>query len=292
MNHWPKSGLNEARLLPVIASREAVPNGDVPALRKGLAVLELLASGEALTMAEIQQRAKLAKTMTFRILRVLREQGYIQHDAGTHRYRLSLKLLELGRAQAARLDIVQVSQPLLEALRAEFRETINVCLRDGSDVVYVAMVESQHGLRTTSLIGSRDPLYSTAVGKAILAFLPAKERATALAECTPVQFTVNTVTSPEALAAELVRTRQRGFAVDNEENELGARCVGVPILGVRGYPIAAMSLSGPRSRIGDERVVPIAAGLARVSQEISRRLGYVVEANALVIAGAELSPVP
>lgn len=284
--------MSEARLVPVMASNEAPANGDVPALRKGLAVLELLATGEALTMAEIQQRARLGKTMTFRILRVLREQGYIQHDAGTHRYRLSLKLLELARSQAARLDIVQVSQPLLEELRAEFHETVNVCLRDGSDVVYVAMVESQHGLRTTSLIGSRDPLYSTAVGKAILAFLPLDEQAATLAASTLIQFTVNTMTTMEALLAELARTRRRGYAIDNEENELGARCVGVPILGVRGYPIAAMSLSGPRSRIGDDRVVTIAHGLARVSKEISQRLGYVVDAHTLNIAGAETIPVP
>jgi IclR family acetate operon transcriptional repressor len=258
------------------AAPQPVPSGDVPALRKGLAVLELLAAGDALTMIEIQRRAQIGKTMTFRILRVLRELGYVQHEADSRRYSGTVKLLELGTAFAARLDIVRVSQPLLEDLRAAFLETANLCVRDGCDVVYVASVERQHGLRASTLVGSRDSLHSTAVGKVILAFLPDAEREEVIAHCSLPQFTPSTFSTPQALRAELARTLQRGYAVDNEENELGARCVAVPILGVRGYPIAGLSLSGPVNRIGEEKMTKMVRGLWQASRDVSQQLGYVV----------------
>lgn len=248
--------------------------GDVPALRKGLAVLELLASDGSLTLAEIQRRGALNKTMTFRLMRVLRETGYVDHDAIAHRYSLALKLLKLGGAVASRLDIIAIGQPHLDALRLEYGETTNLGVMDDRCVVYLAMSESNRsGLRMASRVGSQDHLHSTSIGKAILAFLPGPERADLLAVLDRPPVTSKTITDVDELDAELERTRRRGFAIDDEENELGARCVGVPILDRDGRPIVAISISGPVGRVGGHLLSSMADRLWTCSRDVSARLG-------------------
>ena len=251
--------------------------GDVPALRKGLAVLELLASDGPLSLAEIQRRGALNKTMTFRLIRVLRETGYVRHDVESHRYSLALKLLKLGGAVAARLDIVNAGQPLLDRLRAEFDETTNLGGMDNDDIIYIAMAESSRsGLRMASHVGGHGCLHSTSMGKAMLAFLPDAERDALLAELDLTPVTARTIANLGELREELALTRRRGYAVDNEENEIGARCVGVPILDGDGVPLAAISLSGPTARIDDRALGAIAERLWEASRELSARLGHEV----------------
>jgi IclR family acetate operon transcriptional repressor len=252
-----------------------VHNGDVPALRKGLAVLELLASDGPLTLAEIQRRGALNKTMTFRLIRVLRETGYVRHDLESHRYSLALKLLNLGGAVTARLNIVRVGQTLLDHLRGEFGETINLGVMDEDHVVYVAMAESSRpGLRMASRVGGHGCLHSTSIGKAILAFLPEPDREALLANLAWTAVTPKTITNLDDLRHELERTRLRGYATDNEENEIGARCVGVPILDGAGRPLAAISISGPTARIDNGALGAMSERLWKASREISSRLGF------------------
>jgi DNA-binding IclR family transcriptional regulator len=252
-----------------------VHTGDVPALRKGLAVLELLASDGPLTLAEIQRRGALNKTMTFRLIRVLRETGYVRHDLENHRYSLALKLLDLGGAVANRLDLVRAGQSLLNQLREEIGETINLGVMDEERVVYVAMAESSRpGLRMASRVGGSGCFHSTSIGKAILAFLPEADRDTVISKLVWTAVTPKTITNPGDLRDELERTRLRGYATDNEENEIGARCVGVPILDGAGLPLAAISVSGPFARIDDGALEAMATRLWEASREISSNLGY------------------
>jgi len=249
--------------------------GDVPALRKGLAVLELLASDGPLTLAEIQRRGALNKTMTFRLIRVLRETGYVRHELESHRYSLALKLFNLGGAVAARLDIVRVGLSILDRLRGELGETINLGVIAEGHVVYVAIAESSRpGLRMASHVGGHGCLHSTSIGKAILAFLPEPDREALLANLAWTAVTPKTITSLHDLRDELERTRLRGYATDNEENEIGARCVGVPILDGADLPLAAISVSGPMARIDDDALGAMSERLWEASREISSRLGY------------------
>ena len=271
-----------------VSDADGPPGTDVPALRKGRLVLELLADGGALTMAEVQQRGGLNKTMAFRILRALREHGLVQRDTASHRYSLSLKVLALGGVVAARLDVVSVSRPLLEDLRLEFQETINLGVMDDGHVVYAAMVESsRRGLRMSSHLGGRDHLHSTSIGKAMLAFLPEERLEAMLATVPRPRLTPRTITDLVELRAELTRTRQRGYAIDNEENEIGARCVGVPILDSKGVPLAGLSVSGPSNRIDDARIGIMALGLWQASTEISRRLGHATPHPEIVSKGPD-----
>lgn len=253
----------------------STPGVEVPALRKGLKVLELLASRGPLTMAEIQQHGQLNKSMTFRLLRALGEHGYVDHDVSSHRYSLALKLLELGGAVTARLDLVSVSQPLLSDLRNAFQETINLGVLREDHILYVAIAESSRpGLLMSGYVGNRNHLHSTAMGKVMLAFLPAEQQQEILAHYPLPRFTPHTITDPALLRDAFARAHQQGYAVDNEENEIGARCIAVPILNTRGLPLAGLSVSGPISRIDGEAVRTMAEHLWRVSDKIAHRLGH------------------
>lgn len=247
---------------------------DVPALRKGVAVLELLATHGPLTLAEVQRVSGLNRTMAYRLLRALGETGYVAHDPVQKRYLLGLRLLQLGAAVTDRLEITAVARPLLASLREETQETINLGVLEGNEIVYVAMAESPLGLRMAARPGSRDPAHSTSLGKAILAFLPQSEQQRLLHSLGPLpELTPATLVGTEALAGDLALTRARGYALDDEENELGARCIGVPIFDAVGYPLAGLSISGPVGRIDLARVPWIATRLQEASQEVSRRMG-------------------
>jgi len=235
----------------------------------------LLASDGPLTLAEIQRRGALNKTMTFRLVRVLRETGYVRHDLESHRYSLALKLLNFGGAIAARTEIVRVGQSILDRLRGEFGETVNLGVMGEGHVVYVAMAEcSRPGLRMASRVGGHGCLHSTSIGKAILAYLPEADREAVLASLAWRAVTSKTITNLDNLRDELERTRWRGYAIDNEENEIGARCVGVPILDAAGLPLAAISVSGPIARIDDDALGPMSERLWKASRDISIHLGY------------------
>jgi IclR family acetate operon transcriptional repressor len=247
---------------------------DVPALQKGLRVLELLSEEPGLTPPEIERRTGLNKAMVFRILRALRHHGYVALDDTTHAYSLGLKLVELGAAAGTHINVVSVSRTVIDHLRDTLQETINLgILRDGR-VVYAAMAESHRSLRMISSVGRRDNLHSTSVGKAILAWLDQDEQRAMLSLHPLERRTDATITDPARLLVQLAETRLRGYALDDQENEPGARCIGVPVLDSDGHPIAAISVSGPSTRMQAERLPDIADQLWEASQDISRRLGF------------------
>jgi IclR family acetate operon transcriptional repressor len=248
---------------------------DVPALRKGLTVLEILAHAGPATLSELQQRSGLNRTMAFRIARTLRERGYVRHDPISHRFALSSKLLELGRAATAQLDVVTAAQPHLDDLQTEFGETTNLGVLEDGHTVYVAMAESsRRGLRMASHVGGRDHLHTTSIGKAMLAFMDEQARNDLLSTTERRAVTPHTIVDLDPLLAELAVTRERGYAIDNQENEIGARCIGVPILTATGAPFAAISISGPIGRVGDDLLPTMADRLWAASRDISRRLGH------------------
>jgi len=241
---------------------------------KALNVLRCLGEEpQPLSLADICFRVRLPKTTVFRYLYTLRECGFVEHDAETDRYRLGLEALELGRTGSAPLQIRTLALPWMYKLRDQFNETVNLGVLDGHDVVYIELVESRHPLRMQSALGSRDPVYSTALGKAILAFTPhhqwnkhLPERFTAL--------TAHTLTSRRALARALADVQKCGYAIDNQENDEGARCIGVPIFDGRGRVPVALSVSGPIARLDEQRTTEIAQALLDVSDRLSQRLGY------------------
>ncbi|MDQ3809098.1 MAG: IclR family transcriptional regulator, partial [Chloroflexota bacterium] len=204
----------------------------------------------------------------------LESRGYVAKDADTHRYRPGARLIGLSTALVAGLDLVSVARPVLEELKSDFGETVNLGVLADGQVLYLDMLESHQGLRTTARPGTRDPLHCTALGKAMLACLPPDEARRTLVASARHPRTPRTLTSLSALQRELSAISARGYAIDDEENEQGARCVGVAVRDATCRPTAALSVSGPVGRLSEVTIARIGERLGQAAREVEARMGY------------------
>jgi DNA-binding IclR family transcriptional regulator len=255
------------------AIEKSVPDYSIAVLDRALDVLEALADGaEPLGVTELARRVGATKSAAYRILANLERRGYVGKDPTTARYCLGTRLAYLGQRSLGTFDLRQVARPVLDDLNRRFHETVNLGVLEGDEVVYIDMIESHHGLRMAARVGARDHVHSTALGKAMLAFLPPDAIQRRLQRPLPSR-TAHTITDPALFAAELDRIHARGVAEDHAENELGARCLAAPIFDHAGTVIAAISVSSPESRLDDGRAAEVAEAVRSAAQEITRRVG-------------------
>lgn len=252
----------------------------IAVLDKAFDLLERLQeSDEPLSLDALVKESGLARTTVYRILQNLHRRGYVEKDALTGAYRLGLKLLELGNHVKRRQTLRELALPWMEELREKFQETVNLATLHEGEVLYLEILESPHPIRMAGHLGVHDPAHATALGKSMLAYLEDDEVHQILQERGLRRLTRKTLSDRTTLQAELARVRAMGYAVDDEESVEGGRCVGVPIFGPQGKPIAALSISGPLVRIPDKRIPLIARELKKAASEISRQLGYVVQTS-------------
>lgn len=242
-------------------------------LDRAVSVLELLGmSDRPLSLAEICQCMDLHKSTTHRLLMVLERSALIER---THenRFRLGMKLHDLGNRAIAQVDLRARCNPHLQRLFTEVGATVHLGVLRKTSVVYMDKLEFSRTICLCSRAGNSNPVYCTSMGKALLAFqsLDATERI--IKKICFVRYTEKTICSSEALLKALERVRQRGYAVDNEEIEKGVRCIGVPIFNEKHKAIAAISVSGPVSCITMDRLPRIVEQLLRCSRDISAALG-------------------
>ena len=172
------------------------------------------------------------------------------------------------------MNLVSVSRPFLEHLASATGETIHLVARHGDEVVYLYKEDTSNSIvRMASFVGLRNPMYCTSVGKCILAYLPEDEVRAIWSRTVVTAFTPNTITDYDALTRELAAVRRDGYAMDNEEHELGVVCIGAPIFDYSGSPVAALSVSFPASRIGEERRVAFARDIKTNARAITNLLG-------------------
>jgi DNA-binding IclR family transcriptional regulator len=246
----------------------------VRSVRRAVKILEAFRQGPSLTVTELARALKLPKSSVYELVSTLAAEGLVKKEESSSRYRLGLRLMELARAANHDLEVRQVARPLIEKLRDEFNETVQLTVLDGEEILYVDGCESSRQLRTFFQPGDRAPLHCTALGKAILANLPPAEIAHHLRRRALKPYTGETLTDPQALRRELARTAARGYSVDDMEHEEGVRCVGAPIRDREGRAFASISVSGPAHRLSPQRDAQIARRVLAVAEEISRRLGY------------------
>ena len=238
--------------------------GDTPgvqALTRGIDLLDALADagGEA-GVSELAGRTGLPPATIHRLVRTLLHRGYLR-QLPSRRYALGPALVRIGDS-ADRL-IGRWATPVLAELVDAVGETANVAVLDGDHAVYLAQVPSPHAMRTFTEIGRRVPVHCTGVGKALLSVLPAVRVESILARAGLPGLTPTTITDPDALAADLAATRDRGYARDEGEQEPGVRCVAVAV--ARPQEPVAISVSGPQSRLDDaavERIAPLVMAAA------------------------------
>ncbi|MGA8110317.1 MAG: IclR family transcriptional regulator [Acidobacteriaceae bacterium] len=278
-----KSPATKAKARPVAAAEPSVEraavakSGDpyqLQSLDRAVALLELLGESEGpLGLSDVCERMSLHKSTAHRALMVLERCGLIERTV-ENRFRLGLKLYELGSRAVEQIDLRARVHPWFRRLSAQVGETVHLGVLQKTSVVYLDKIDPvNRRVWLASRIGSSNPVYCTAMGKAMLAFLPEAAAADILSRIRFTRFTARTLCTPEALLRSLDRVRRRGYAIDDEEVEAGVRCVGAPILNESGYPMAAVSVSGPTSRITQQSVPGIAEHLLRCCREISASLG-------------------
>jgi IclR family transcriptional regulator, acetate operon repressor len=230
--------------------------GPVQSVDRALGVLEALAaSGAPVGVGEVAELTGLPQGTVHRLLATLQQRGYVRRDHG-RKYCLGTGAIRL--ADAAQRALARSARPHLAALVKLSGETANLAVLEGDDVVYVAQISSPHTLRMFAEVGRHVPPHSTAVGKVLLAALPREQARALLRRTGMVARTPATITDLGAFEAELDRVAAQGWAVDEEEQETGVRCVAVPVDGGPGPVVAALSLSGPADRFaggGDETLV-------------------------------------
>lgn len=249
---------------PATATPEQARRYNNRSVERVVSMLNALQESSApMSLVEIHRSIRMAKATAFRYLWTLEKHRYVERDS-EGRYRLGLGFVGM---QSRDLDVLKErARPWLERLRDETGETTNLGVLDGNAVRYVEVAESHRTVRMSSPPGSRDPLYCTALGKAIAAQLPEEQVRELLQQVEMVRRTKNTITSPDDYIKQLATVQQRGFAVDDGENEVDGRCVAVAIAGVR-LP-AALSVSGPASRFTLADVERVARSLADVANRL------------------------
>lgn len=236
------------------------------------AVVELAGAG-AVTLTDLAAHTGLNKVTAFNLLQTLVALGYLEQEAGSRRYRLGLRALELaGHARSGR-DLARLCEPVLHGLCRDTGETVNLAVPYHGYAMIVDSVEGRHGIRTTAYAGARSPYHSTACGKVLLAFTAPDLQASLLTSIRLDAKTPATIVDRAALLQELERIRERGWAYDFEENEVGAHCVAVPIIGADGRPCAAISVSGLKDRMAPMVLEGIARNASFKAAAISRALG-------------------
>jgi IclR family acetate operon transcriptional repressor len=244
----------------------------VAVIDKALDLLECLLGSPNQTVAELARETDVTKAAAYRILATLERRGYVATYERVRRY-------SLGQVFRSYIQAVEASDRLLEAARPAMRtlweatgETVNLGVLAQGRVLYVDILESPQALRATSSVGSLDTLHSTALGKAILSRLPSAERERLLADAQLVPRTARTETDPLRLRQAIERAALEGTAVDDEENEIGMRCVAAPILNSDGRPLAAISISGPSSRVSPETIARFAERLTDACAQVQSHL--------------------
>jgi DNA-binding IclR family transcriptional regulator len=247
---------------------------NITALQRGLRLLQLFTQSErGLTAMQVARHSGLPVSTVHRFLVNLESSGFLNCSAeGT--YHLGIACFSIGQAALGQLDIRRLSLPHLRELNQHTRETIHLTVRHGLTAVYVEKLDSPEHLRIHSRIGVSVPLYCTAVGKVLLAYMPADEQQTVLGQIELKRLTPNTAGSLQELQTELLRVRKNGYACDLEEHEPHIRCIAAPIWDHLGSVQASLSLTAPVVRMPVNRLRQLAPMIQEAGLRISRELGY------------------
>lgn len=237
--------------------------------------MEVLSQEPEMALTDLSNLVAINKAMTYRLLYTLKVLGYVEQNSENEKYRLNLKLFQVGSNVVSRIDLIKEARPIISALAEETEETVYLGIRDRIHVIYVDKVDSKHALRMFSTIGERKPVWCCSIGKALLAWLPEDDIDNLLDGERMEKFTPNSIDSVEELKRDLKETVARGYAVDNEESWRGLYCYGAPVFDRKRNVVAAVSISWPTIRNTKESMRKYQKLIIEASREISRRLGYV-----------------
>lgn len=232
-------------------------------------VLETLSEEGPTALADLSRMLELHKSTVHRLLNSLIFLGYVSQDPETSKYQMTFKLCELSNKILSQMDILDQIRPYLKKLANLTGETVHFVQLDGTDAVYIYKEESlQNSVRMVSKVGSRIPLYCSAVGKAITADMPREQADSIWKKSRICALTEHTITNYSDFIHALDEVRQLGYALDNEENEIGVRCIAISLPDYKGRAKYAISISAPVSRMPDSRIRQLSQILLNAKQQI------------------------
>lgn len=244
-------------------------------LERAMRVIETVAAAGGLTsLAEISRRTGLHRSTTHHLLQTLVGLGYLRQDATTRGYELAAKLFQLTGRTWTPEQLGEIAQPFLAELTRESGEGSSLAAYRAGYVKIVAKREAEGPVRVVQDVGADRPVHATAVGKAILAFLPRPEADGLLARLRYERYTPNTIVTRKALEAELARIRESGFAPDDEEHFEGIRCIAAPVFAYTGQVVASICAVGPKSRMTRQKLRELRAPLYTLARRLSERLDW------------------
>ena len=235
--------------------------------------MEMLADEGSVGLMELSRELGLNKSTAHRVLNSLIYMGYARQNTVSGKYEPTFKIVDLANKIMSKVDIVQTVRPYLRQLMEVTGETVHFVERDGLDAVYIDKVESfNNGIQMVSRIGSRIPLYCSGVGKAMVAWMDDREVQEIWNASRIVKLTPYTITDFDAFQQELSQIRNRGYALDNEENEAGVRCIACCLKDYTGKPAYAFSISAPVSRMGNARIEELAGYVLEAEKNMYEKL--------------------
>jgi len=225
-------------------------------------------------VSELARLSGLNVSTTYRIASTFVKRGYLSRRQPRGKYSIGLKLVEFGSAVKRTIKVRDMALPVLERLNEIAGESVNLAVLDSNEAVYIEHIESHYDLRMFTEVGNRVPLYCTGVGKVLLAYRGEEEVEQYLNGHNLTSYTKNTITDIAKLRSELAAVRREGIAVDDEEKELGVKCVATPVKDRNGNVVAALSVSGPSARLTSGKVRKLKSLVKDFGLEISRKMGY------------------
>jgi IclR family transcriptional regulator, pca regulon regulatory protein len=249
-------------------------------LERGIAVIQVFSREHpALTLSEVARLTGMTRATARRILLTLEKLGHVRSDG--RRFSLTPRVLTLGWAYLSSLNLWEIAQPLMEDLVQETHESCSAATLDLPDIVYVARVPTRRIMTIALGVGTRLPAHATSMGRVLLADLPEEELDAFLSEHELERFTPHTIVDPGALKAAVAEVRRQGWALVDQELEIGLRSVGAPITGASGRTIAALNASAAAARVSkDELETRFLPALLRTAEQISAGLAQVSPAGA------------
>jgi len=249
---------------------------NVQTLDRAFDIIELLSTArEGMGVTEIGMQLGLHKSTVHRLLNALAERGYIEKNVKTGTYKLGLKFIEISSLSLNKLELKTEALPYLRRLAELVGQPVHLAILSGREAVYIEKVEAQNSIRMYSQIGKRVPVYCSAIGKVLLSGMGDDELEDTLEGIEFDRYTENTIKTREELLENVRKVRQFGWAVDNEEHEPGIRCIAAPVYDYTGRVIAAISVSGDKRIITNDRDEETSGLVLGIAAEVSHRMGYV-----------------
>ena len=240
-----------------------------------MGILESVArEPDGLSNADISRQLHIPKSSASYILRTLEKHGYVKRDVSDNKYRVGLKILSLSRGALSGIDVREVALPIMRHLMEKTNLTCHLAILDGPEAVYIEKVEPHGFIRMDTWVGRRMRVHATSVGKALVAHIQQERLDKILADRSLEKRTPKTITTVPKLLKELEKVRTLGYAVDDEENNLGARCLGAPVFNQDGKIEASLGLSGTIHQVNPETMPRIVEALKDAARHLSMQLGY------------------